>query len=737
MQYTTIEKTVAKGMVLPVFLVVLLLLTGAWGGDALAALGVHDIVGGGGEGSCAGCHNQAAAAAATRGWGRSFSNVPTTGWFSQPITVLCYTCHQSGGGGVGASDMTNYAMSLTNHYCNIPNAPAGVRDPTIHDNQTMTTSGLPYSQSGAIQCTSCHNVHNNMYRPYLARASMSGLCDACHPDRYFAAVGAANIGLGGDNVSVHPVSIPMADNASNGPTSLKTVGQMDVRLKNNNNPAPAANGWVLGGKLTEFNTGNIGCETCHTVHGSATVNGVDDLLSINNRSTEASSPSSPLCEGCHLGGAAGGSVGSPATVDHPLDNGIGTAFYPAGTAIPTEWQRAVSGRLDRGASVFTTAGGVTGTPRCSSCHDAHGGQGGRSLLRSPVPATAGGEWCYSCHVGTATAPNAHHSARGLEGGTFVSSITCSQCHGGGFVGHNGFFSSFVLPAGNFTTARGRSIAPTDVKNNVDSALCLYCHRDDEPISWRTVYGYAENTVMTPYVSPGTAVYPRLYGTKRGSDSHSLEKDANLFPGVALKADTWVVGRSVFSKYGSTPGGGGTAPGPITANSTMICESCHSVLYNDGISNPGSYTNASRAGWESNLLLLPYKDDPPGTGNRSNEYAVESELCLGCHAEPGYHHPLTGDIVTLTGLALVTGSGSLANQTAAPIGGGDAPGTLSYPGGNRMDCDSCHRPHAASAESSVTGATGRTDGRFHYLLEVDGSGNVWSPTLCAECHPQSQ
>ncbi|NIS74765.1 MAG: hypothetical protein GTO08_05700, partial [Deltaproteobacteria bacterium] len=54
----------------------------------------------------------------------------------------------------------------------------------------------------------------------------------------------------------------------------------------------------------------------------------------------------------------------------------------------------------------------------------------------------------------------------------------------------------------------------------------------------------------------------------------------------------------------------------------------------------------------------------------------------------------------------------------------APGILSYPAANEMDCDSCHRPHdAATASSSAT---------FNYALE-EAASTTDVQSMCVICH----
>jgi hypothetical protein len=160
---------------------------------------------------------------------------------------------------------------------------------------------------------------------------------------------------------------------------------------------------------------------------------------------------------------------------------------------------------------------------------------------------------------------------------------------------------------------------------------------------------------------------------------------------------------------------------------VICESCHSILYNDASIHPSSpqYANRLTAGWEINLLLKPYEDDSPGIGDGTGEGdGVGSDLCIGCHSasagDPGNHRMDSIDFAR-------------ADQTNAPLFGGNAPGTLSLPLSTKMDCDTCHRPHSANVYSTVPPDARYTE-KVYLILEVDNTASQWHQ-LCGQCHSQ--
>jgi hypothetical protein len=564
--------------------------------------------------------------------------------------------------------------------------------------EDYTLSGLPYTFTNAvatdIDCTTCHNVHNNNFPPFSMKGAaingldFSPLCKSCHAGRANpGSVGAANsFAIGGTSYSTHPTDVGVTDIPDNKDTRFVAV---DSRMSRTTTVAA----WNLGGKRVDgLAGGNISCQTCHAVHGDESSGGhYDDLLAIPNVATHATAAATTLCTGCH-GNPYGGAVNTVGTgTDHPSDGNTGKTFYPtgawaSGSGVPAAWTGAA--HFDSGATPFTPASNQT--PACSSCHDSHGGVAGSSLLYGPNTVAGSGDWCFNCHPASIVQPAAHHSNTGNDddGVTFTSALGCGDCHGGAvgasWQSHNGF-----------TTFR---VAVAEGNSN----LCTACHTATAP-----------KTLLGGYLQ---ANWPSTHGIDRGNASHYLGTDSNEFAGVTPKIDAWT-SSAYFSEYGGQTGGGLNPP---AAAGAIICESCHNLLYNDGRRNPGSYASALRAGWESNLLLQPYVDDGAGLKDGTGASAVRDALCTGCHtASAGaYHHPV--------------GSGTILATKADAAG---APNQASFPNATSMDCDSCHRPHDADDDSTVAAGTHGhvTDANpTYHLLEVDGANHDWS-TLCDQCH----
>jgi predicted CXXCH cytochrome family protein len=672
---------------------------------------------------CRKCHDTAKAAPALRGWAGSVSPL-ATGWGSKPISYLCYMCHGADGGPllVDGHTMVQNAFGVTAHgyrtaLAAAPPEPEGSPQGSLFGQ--IDASGLPYAAGAELECTTCHNVHVATDRPFLHRTSVQALCEECHGGRVNATPERSLAGFT-RAFSTHPTGRPLGDTAR---ANIKAEAGIAANLRV---ALAAAPNYTLGGHLRPGAPANlIDCQTCHAVHGPTLgTDGLQDLLAVDNTTADGSATASQLCEGCHFGGAAGEQVGSAVLQaglgaglwsDHPVDAAGNRNFYPTGATIPATWLAAATPNKDRGAQPFYT--GATKTPVCSSCHDTHGGIANTALLRGPQPvgvwgAFSYGDWCFACHTAAQVLPAGHHSVINNHsvalGDAVDSQLSCGDCHGDAgstdWTAHNGFWTWSVAVVAN------------------DSAFCLSCHTADDPTDL-VGSGPKGQSFSEP------VAYPASHGTPRGTGSHYLGVDSGEFPGVDPKLTAWPT-TGYFSSYGPPNTGGGGLVAPAGTGS-IICESCHDLLYNDGRANPGSYTSALKAGWQSNLLLEPYADDPPGVGNGTGAAGIGSGLCTGCHAKSGFNHPLTGEIVPMSGLPLRTALTGFADQAGAP-------GTLSYPNTNALDCDSCHRPHRADTDSDVTtaahGASTAPDTfKTRHILEVDGPSHRYSPDLCNECH----
>lgn len=713
-----------------------------------ASLGPHDrtTVGTEAGGACAYCHNNTAAEA-LRGF-KSGAVPVNSGWGTRPIAILCYKCHLGNLGANNVIDLVydNLSANPSTHGFDASAVGKALAVDGVAPDAGISASNLPYTDAPLLDCTSCHNVHDSSSAPFLRTGKINDLCVSCHLGR--DAVGHNNSGSDGVNASTHPVRMAIQDGTGTAGTIVHTPGALLASINYRD-----VNGvWVLGAKTwLEGASEVMGCPTCHEVHNS---HKNEDYLFVNNQVSNGADPlinngagaGSALCEACHSPDDVTGYTSVLAGSDHPINDqwrGIKTnIFYPRIVMLPINWKNnkldITSGPapfVNNGPDGYSALGidtdGIAtnnGGPHCSSCHDVHGGRPATSLLQAPDNAPPGG-FCFECHAFSNIIPYYHHS---VQGNYLNSVLVCGDCHGDGsgtWNAHGGFAQFRVA------VAEG------------DSNLCIDCHTSTDPTTLTPASGFAQNN------------WPAHHGEDRGGGSHYLGPDTDEIVDTTVKTDAWSTG--YFSEYGGQTGGGDQAP---FAAGDMICESCHNIIFNDGRydieTSGGKYTNGLQAGWESNLLLEAYEDDlytaniddpkigdcargpslAPGIGDGDG---IGVALCFGCHFQnrlSGEHHPFTGETVSKTGLPLnTTLPGSLADQTNAPIGsvagvsGGPlAPGTLSYPCEDAVDCDSCHRPHEAATESNLPiGSYGKNKNLF-LILEVMGA-NGDHTSLCTECH----
>ena len=368
---------------------------------------------------------------------------------------LCTYCHDGTNGVVDEAkqfkvfkDTTEGALTHGLVKDNMPEG-RGTLDPS-----------LPYTADVAgdnIQCTSCHNVHEQLHATPASGqlafliSDIDGLCARCHPSRQFESGVASTVeGAWGPNVGYnqttpadgnpgsHPVGTDIiGDSDANSPIVDTVIGLVTYGASAAYNLGPKA----IGGSQADLTTG-MGCVTCHMVHGSDILDPVEDLLAVDQVSSPANGagePNNALCEACHQGPApgayAGGFFPNPGAGagTHPVDN-----YYNAGTAWtivpPASWPLGDGG--DNGGVDLI----------CETCHMPHP-LAAMSNPNQPDPIVAtnshilrntDNEICDNCHIGGSIA--AHHpvGAGLMVAGTFVDAnigdqdedMECSDCHNG-------------------------------------------------------------------------------------------------------------------------------------------------------------------------------------------------------------------------------------------------------------------------------------------------------------------
>jgi hypothetical protein len=638
--------------------------------------------------------------------------------------------------------MENLAYDDASHgfHFGVVNAPnswvSGTATPEVY-----AGNGLPYvGPAGTprdIDCTTCHKVHNNDYIPFSMKGtSVNGfdvtpLCVTCHVGRINpGSVGSANnTGIGG--LSTHPIGVTVADIPGNGQTLFVPV---DARLSR----VATVENYTLGGKRLDATPGGpIGCQTCHAVHGDEVTGTVpyDNLLAIPNVGAHASGGSSTLCTGCHGNpyGAPPGTVGNGS--DHPMDGNSGWAFYPSvnpadwagANGIPASW--AAAGHFDAGATPIDVA--ASGQPACSSCHDVHGGLPATSLLYGPNTQGAG-DWCFCCHSAATLVPAYHHS---VQGNYVQSVIFCGDCHGTAgatsdtWSAHNGFNGFRVALSAN------------------DSSFCESCHSPLNPVNLAPA--------GADFAAP---VYPAHHGPAipgLGTDSHPVNTSTPALVNLLKYTGNWAgLADGPYDVVNANHPAGVTSKWGLAQE--IRCESCHNILENVG--NRVTTPSREEGGWKANLLLLGYEDDTAGVGVGENPDFMPAassgdRFCRVCHNFDGnsdgrgdglggyVHYPAAHTIESTAFIygagetpygrpintILTDGNAACPNRSTADAPG--TPGTFSYPAQNRVDCDSCHRPHNGWSSSIGNG------GGFTGHIIVQDASAAFSPktTTCDVCH----
>lgn len=669
----------------------------------------HDLAVGTSSG-CAACHIPHGAQG-TRLWP---ATPGTNTEYVGAVAPLCGYCHNTGGvGGAGAISATHvYGANSHGRQMTKADPPWGT---------AIVSSGLPYTAATDnglyIECTSCHNVHDDTQRPFL-RDSLDAICARCHTNRHYVnntlsqggtvtpgTWGAAQAGAG--NPGSHPVGTDVTGDVfgtvGNSPISIA----QDMRVVR----STTVDGWVLGGHTMA--AGGVTCVTCHAAHGiqddATTTTGTKptasfipavNFLAVEQASTtftvgstsrsvaNGSGDYNALCEACHGGQMVGTTTDgsalnhniNPGDVDtftHPVDD-FGAANTGVGVAaFPTSWP-----------TTTITATNVDPVPICESCHATHptadaaradlnNAGGAAYILRDDMTA-----FCTRCHAST-TQFTGHHPIGKTYNSSGVSYLTghvtgaasdvlsCYTCHQGA---HNWVeagmpaVTSGWIPAGN-----GKSATKATDQFNADmSKTCMDCH-------YTMVGGdTARTTDPTFGASHGLTGLEAAYQTD-GTASHyvGLVHAGGPWQSTTAPAGTGanMEGNWVSTNYAGASNGwsrfGGTS-----GTKVLVCESCHELEPDKN--------------YDTRLLLSQYTEGLNGAETGS-VIAGRDDFCEACHGVPTGTHAVTGQVVGRTGATLSTGAAAWLRGTVLGYA------TL---GSNALSCDGCHQPHNANTNSGT-------------------------------------
>ncbi len=706
---------------------------------------------------------------------------------------LCASCHYSSGAYAGDTAVSD---ALSNNYVFGGSSHGLLMDPTIipdQDPDYLDASGLPYidNNSGTLadktmECTSCHNVHdNNTNQPFL-RLPMESLCSDCHNNRHFVSGTNVQGGAAGgnwvqtntraNNPGSHPVGADVTA-AWNGTWTSITINTIFENAFGTSAQAAGVGDWVLGGHLSDGSlTGGVTCVTCHAVHGQKSDNNnsgqnppanlppytnflvIDQQTenitvspgAISGRSiANGAGLANPLCTGCHNGSLSGDYAS--ALAGSAYDPGATGYTHPLMGIIPQgEWVSAFPTFWPTGSSTTYNTGN-TPVAICESCHTPHPLANQNAIVQRDdvvaigatnygfITRDATADLCANCHL--AGGNTAHHPV----GGTYDSSgvdgsstsplinvtgkandvLSCSTCHASSGAHNWGGIAKVGLDPNWVPLDNARSTTPaTDAVADSISETCMNCHisMDGDPT----------NFSPTMHATIGTEPQYQIIGNGTHYLGWMLNSatvmSSNLQPRIS---SVYTVPGYEWTNTTDYPGANGGWPRfrpDTTKGLGLVCESCHELQ------------PAKNNGAGGHLLLANFVE-----GQDGNDSSGQDGLCVACHQPPGTH-PTTGSIVSRTGAVLNIDTAK-AWLTTYVSGSKDATWNVAA---NRMSCDSCHQIHDANTQSAnyILDALNADvtlggdyippasipDGTSFVPYYPDGTKPGDYATFCAYCHP---
>jgi hypothetical protein len=664
-------------------------------------------------GACSYCHIPHKAAGA-----KLWPSAPVTGmalnWANEPISLLCWSCHLNGS--------TYTTAQQVNPFQNASHQRTVGTLTGWGDIASLPTDVPVSSTTTSLKCTSCHNVHDNSNRPFI-RFVTTGVgtyqfdlhCIKCHPNRVNAGQTTLNtVATGVGNVSQHPTGKVYSDTGIGG-TGFNPLVAINAVFTQN--PGAAANpseaGYNLGGHLSLGTTGNMTCATCHLVHGNETLtySQADGASVVATPITQfnvlvfanpAPATTSGTCQSCHSFSAQAG-PGLSTMYSHPINT------------VSTAWSVAVNTLATAPQSQWGSSGG-NAVIVCQSCHNMHYGLPASSILTGSLdaPAASSNSNCDWCHSGTQSMAGHHPTGPVTPGTDYVTGArthlltepiawsTRTPAVGTG--------PAYQFPGGNMTcgtchAARAHNNVgsfPGLVGLNAGSEMCVDCHSFN-PSTYTSVVKV--NNASSPQSSTVTEPATHFVGTIATAN---YRRTANWSSGAP-------------SKWGN-------------ANTTIICESCHTLRTSQSGVTPRS-SNNSLSSNGTNLrtavgLLVEVSGNDlstyDGTASATWPKTGTVDMCTGCHGASG---------VSAAGSTHPVISNMTVNATAAVIAKIDRfLGTVSHTNNTRVNCESCHRPHDAAAGSgALILESCDTNSTKTVWQRVVDAGYTNEAVFCNQCH----
>lgn len=350
-------------------------------------------------------------------------------------------------------------------------------------NPINLTGAVKLDKNGQMQCTSCHDPHNNQYGKFLVKPNTaSALCQTCHIKNGWNATSHSSSNKTWDGIGTDPWAttseITVAANACENCHTPHNGGADQRILKyaaEEDNCLVCHNGHVATKNIqSEFNkysrhpiVDNLGvhdpvepvvittrhaeCQDCHNPHAANHTNPLNGVRGVNQQGAEISQVNEiqELCYRCH-----GDSPNKPAALTPRLTDQtnvrleydpINPSYHPVA---------AVGKNLNVPSLIppLTTSSRIT----CLSCHNSDdnpstggaGANGPHGSIYSPIlerqfitqdPTTESSSTyalCYKCHDRNSILGNQSFTRHSLHilgkgmggGGMFQLSTPCNVCH---------------------------------------------------------------------------------------------------------------------------------------------------------------------------------------------------------------------------------------------------------------------------------------------------------------------
>jgi predicted CXXCH cytochrome family protein len=463
---------------------------------------------------CVFCHTVHSANGATPLWNHSFSSVSNYVVYSSStldelgLTIpqpngssrLCLGCHD-GTVALGNVSSRTTTIAMQQNGGGITSMPAGsanlgtdlsgdhpisfvydfalaAKDPRVKDPSTLSTGPVRLDEYSRLQCTACHDPHNNQFGNFLVvDNTSSGLCLTCHTIQNW--VGSAHAMTGQTaTAAATPASSTKSLQVSSSlssSTALKTGAKLGARVIPTGNCGSCHVPHLAGGKqqLMRFAEPEQNCLPCHSGGKSGVKDVAADFQKISAHpiglNREAHTPNENIvnpsvrhvtCADCHNPHSA-------------------TVTPPGGRAKLARNRRDVGGVNASGAVVPSVANEYE---LCFRCH-------ADSRARGPAQITRQYQETNTRLQFAATSSSFHPiETPGRNGNvpsllvpwTASSTISCTDCHNSDQSPSTGGFGANGPHGSRWTPLLERQLVFNDyyTESPANEALCYKCHSRD-------------------------------------------------------------------------------------------------------------------------------------------------------------------------------------------------------------------------------------------------------------------